>query len=180
VILYYCDMSEASICEEPVYQKTYMDEAEKLRNHLYYKCGNMEVAQDVLQDSFLKLWKKCNEVVFGTVKGFLYTVAGNLLKDHFRAQKTVLNFEKEPVRDIDNEDPYFLLRTREFRAHIETAISELPDGQREAFLMNRIDKLSYREIAERLGVSQTAVEKRMSKALVRLKAQIAEFKELGI
>lgn len=173
-------MSEASICEEPIYQKTYLDEAEKLRNHLYYKCGDMDVAQDVLQDSFLKLWNKCHEVVFKTVKGFLYTVAGNLLKDHFRAQKTALNFEKEPVNDVDIEDPYFQLRTNEFRTKIETAISQLPDGQREAFLMNRIDKLSYKEIAERLGVSQTAVEKRMSKALVRLKSQIEEFKELGI
>lgn len=173
-------MSEASVCDERVYQDIYLDEAEKLRNHLYYKCGDMDLAEDLLQDAFVKLWKKCAEVVYKTVKGFLYTVAGNQLMDHFRAQKVALSFEKEPLPEKDIEDPYYKLRTEEFRNHLEQCISGLPDGQREAFLMNRIDKLSYREISERLGISQTAVEKRMTKALAKLRAQIEEFKQHGL
>ena len=57
----------------------------------------------------------------------------------------------------------------EFKNELETAINDLPEGQKEVFLMNRIDKLTYKEIAERLGVSQKAVEKRMHKALLKLK-----------
>lgn len=173
-------MSDPSLCDEQVYQHIYIDEAEKLRNHLYYKCGDMELAQDILQDSFVKLWKKCAEVIFNTVKGFLYTAAGNQLMDHFRSKKVALSFEKQPLPERDIEDPYYLLRTEEFRQHIEQCISALPDGQREAFLMNRIDQLTYKEISERIGISQTAVEKRMTKALMKLRSQIEEFKQHGV
>ena len=111
--------------------------------------------------------------------GFIYTVANRLLIDHFRAEKVALKFEK-PTTDIDHEDPYFVLRTEEFRGKIEQSISALPEGQREAFLMNRIDKLTYKEIAERLDISQTAVEKRMAKALLKLKSDIEELKKMDI
>ena len=54
------------------------------------------------------------------------------------------------------------------RERLENAIAALPDTQRDVFLMNRIEKLTYREIAERLSVSVKAIEKRMSKALKQL------------
>ena len=52
------------------------------------------------------------------------------------------------------------------------AIASLPEGQREVFLLNRMDQMTYKEIAEFLGVSQKAVEKRMHKALVKLRKTI--------
>ena len=70
-------------------------------------------------------------------------------------------------------------RTKEFRLKLETVISNLPEKQREAFLMNRIDKLTYKEIALRLEVSETAIEKRISKALIKLN-NISEIKDFSI
>lgn len=169
-------MAEESVCDEQVYHDIYTAEVEKLRNHLYYKSGDLVIAEDLAQDSFIKLWKKCAEVVYETVLGFVYTVANRLLIDHFRAEKVALKFDKPKPSEIDHEDPYFVMRTEEFREKIEGVISDLPEGQREAFLMNRIDKLTYKEIAERLDISTTAVEKRMSKALLKLKSSIEEFK----
>jgi RNA polymerase sigma factor (sigma-70 family) len=61
------------------------------------------------------------------------------------------------------------LEEQEFKQQLEKAISDLPEGQREVFLLNRIDKKTYREIAEMLGVSVKAIEKRMHKALKALR-----------
>ncbi|GAB5524599.1 MAG: hypothetical protein Roseis2KO_24710 [Roseivirga sp.] len=57
----------------------------------------------------------------------------------------------------------------EFESTITQAIDQLPEGQREVFLLNRIEKKTYVEIAEMLEVSVKAVEKRMHKALVKLR-----------
>ena len=57
----------------------------------------------------------------------------------------------------------------ELSKQLKSAIGQLPDGQRETFLLNRIDKMTYAEIAELQGVSVKAVEKRMHKALVKLR-----------
>ena len=55
---------------------------------------------------------------------------------------------------------------------LESAINTLSPGEREVFLMNRIEKKTYKEMAEHLGVSQKAIEKRMHKALVKLRKTI--------
>lgn len=170
----------SSICEEQVYNHIYHEQAEKLRNYLYYKCGDLDKSEDLVQDAFVKLWNKCAEIIHEKAIGFLFTVANNLFIDQVRSQKVELRFEKSQYPQNNTDDPFFQLRTEEFRLQIETAISNLPDGQREAFLLNRIDKLTYKEIATRLGISQTAVEKRISKALLKLNENIQELKKYKI
>jgi len=168
-----------SICEEQTYNEIFRQQSVELRNYLYYKCGDLNQAEDLVQDTFIKLWKKCAEVVFETVVGFIYTIANRMFIDLTRSKKVALKFEKQQVEQ-KADDPYFILRTNEFREKIESVISELPDGQREAFLLNRIDKLTYKEIAERLEISEKAVEKRMTKALIKLKDKVEELKHYKI
>ncbi len=168
-----------SVCEEQVYNTLYKTHAESLRNHLYYKFGDLEQAQDIVQEAFIKLWAKCNTIIYEKAANFLYTVSRNLYIDNIRSKKVALKFEKTIVETQDNEDPYFHLRTKEFKQKIEDTISALPEKQREAFLLNRIEKLTFKEIAIKLEISQTAVEKRIAKALVKLK-EITELQKRNI
>lgn len=168
-----------SVCEEQVYNQLYKTHAESLRNHLYFKFGDLDQAEDVVQEAFMKLWAKCSTVVYEKVAGFLYTISKNLFIDSFRSKKVSLQFEKNVTHTHDLEDPYFHLRTKEFQKKIEDTIAALPEKQREAFLLNRIEKLTFKEIALKLDISQTAVEKRISNALVKLK-QITELQKRPI
>lgn len=171
---------EGSLCEEHIFEAVYRENAQKLRNHLYYKCGDMSVSEDIMQESFLRLWNKCKEAVLESVGGYIYTIANRLFIDQVRSKKVNLKFEKSQYARDNHEDPHYLLRTEEFRDQLEKAISDLPEGQREAFLMNRIDKLTYKQIAETLHISETAVEKRMTKALLNLKTKVEELKSYKI
>ncbi|MEO1049117.1 MAG: RNA polymerase sigma factor [Bacteroidota bacterium] len=172
--------SSVSVCEEKVYSAVYRSHAEKLRNFLYYKCGDLDKAEDLMHDTFQKLWQKCAEILYEKVTGFLFTVANNLFLDLTRSEKVSLKFEKSQQPATDTSDPHFLLRTKEFQEKVEMTISSLPEGQREAFLLNRIDKMTYKEIAQHLDISETAVEKRITKALVKLREAIKEFKNFKI
>ena len=169
---------EANVCDEAVYSGLYSSHSFQLRNYLYYKCGDMALAEDLTQESYVTLWQKCGEVIFSKAKSYLYTVGYRLLLDKFKSQKVALKFKKSAVEKVNKEDPHYQLRSKEFQEKIEEAISALPEAQREVFLMNRIDKISYKKIAEILELSETAVEKRMSKALHTLRSKIEEFKKI--
>ena len=72
-------------------------------------------------------------------------------------------------KDEAEVGPDFYLEYSELSEKLKTAIDQLPDGQREVFLMNRLDNKTYAVIAEELGVSVKAIEKRMHKALLKLR-----------
>lgn len=168
------------VCNEDIFSKIYMTNAKHIRNYIYYKCGQLDVAEDITQLSFIKMWEKCKDVVFDKAKSYLFTVANRLFLGKVRSDKVALNFIKEKTTDVNKDDPESVLISDELRKKIEKAISDLPDGQREVFLLNRIDKITYKEIASNLNISETAVEKRMSKALLKLRDKIEEFKQYEI
>jgi len=144
---------------------------EQLRGFLYYKTGNIELSEDLVQEVFVKLWDNRDNIKTETVKSLLFTMANNLMINHFNHQKVVTKHEQATARSSSEEflSPQFRLEEKEFEVKFNNAINALPEGCREVFLMNRIDKLKYDEIATRLDLSVKAIEKRMSKAIGILK-----------
>ncbi len=157
--------SSESICEERVFAKIYDSYATVLYNYLYYKCGNAGLAQDLCQDAFTKLWVNCSTVLLATAKGFVFKTAKNLMLNTFQHDKVKLKFSQQIHKSSDFEDPAFIYEVKELSEELNTAISGLPDKLRVVFLMSRIDKKTYKEIAETLEISKQGVEKRMYKAL---------------
>ena len=158
-----------NICEETIFKSIFIQQGEGLRNFLYYKTGNLQQAEDLVQEAFGKLWENCAKVVLDKAKSYLFTIASNRFLNQVAHQKVVLKFEKEGHTQVVKENPQFLLEQEEFKQRLEKAIATLPEGQRVVFLMNRIDKKKYREIAEILNISIKAVEKRMHGALIALR-----------
>ena len=158
-----------SVCEEEVFQTIYSTHAESLVNFMYYKSGDYSGSEDLMQDAFGKLWTECAKVSFEKAKSFLFTVANNTFLNKVKHQKVVLKFERLGHSQISNETPQYLLEEAEFKERLELGIAALPEGQRVVFLMNRIDKMKYKEIAEKLDLSVKAIEKRMHKALVAMR-----------
>ena len=162
-------MSALSLHTESAFKSFYLTHAESLRNFLYYKTGDLKQAEDLMQEAFLKLWQKRQEVQPEKAKSFLFTVANNLFLDKVRHQKVVRNYELQPRSDRDKESPEYHMEVQEFKQQLEAVLAGLTEASRVVFLMNRLEDLSYKEIAARLGISQKAVEKRMSKALKELR-----------
>ena len=162
-------MSLASLCQEPVYSKVFREYSTTLFNYLYYKCGDESQAKDLTQEAFLKLWQNCADVSEATAKGYVFKTANNKLLNIYEHNKVKLRYEKIGHTDRMNEDPEFLMEEKELKAQIENAIAKLPEKQRVVFLLSRIDKKTYKEIAEIIGISKQAVEKRIYKALDTLR-----------
>jgi RNA polymerase sigma-70 factor (family 1) len=162
-------MQENASSGSDTFRALFDDYYEAVRNFLYYKSGNMELAEDLTQEAFAILWKKRQSINPEKARSYLYTIANNLFLNEIKHQKVVLRFKQKPQRSQTDITPQYLMEEEEFKQKLEAAISSLPEKNRVVFLMNRIEKLTYREIAERLGLSVKAVEKRMHKALMELR-----------
>lgn len=137
---------------------------------MQYKLGNLGQAEDLAQEAFLRLWQACGKVAPAKAKSYLFTVANNLFLDEVKHRKVVFKFQqRNTLKMATEESPEYLLEVSEFEERLQQALAKLSEKNRVVFLLNRVDKLTYQEIADRIGISKKAVEKRMSKALVELR-----------
>ena len=165
-------LEKKSVCESEVFEELYSEHSKSLYNFAFYKTGNSAQSEDLVQEAFIKMWNNCVKIIFEKAKSFLFTVVNNQFLNAVAHKKVVLNYRKHEVKESTNESPEFLLEEKEFLNKIQTTISNLKEGQREVFLLNRIDKKTYKEIAEMLSISVKAVEKRMHLALKQVREQI--------
>ncbi len=160
------------ICNPKDFAVFYETHAKGLKRFLYYKYGDMNTLEDVAQDAFVKLWNNCEKVEYNKAKSFLYTCANNLFLNIKKHEKVILKNRVHLVKHSTNEAPDFLMEEKEFQIKLEKVINSLTPKQKEVFLLSRIEKKKYREIAEMLGITIKAVEKRMHKALMVMRKNI--------
>jgi RNA polymerase sigma-70 factor (ECF subfamily) len=140
-----------------------------LKSFLYYKLADIDLAEDLAQEVFAKAWDKRDTIIPETVKSYLYKIANNLAINHFNSGKARFELKLGDHDRSVSESPQYVLEKNEFAERLNRALENLPEPQRVVFLMNRIDDLTYREIADRLEVSVKTVEKRMQGALESLR-----------
>lgn len=146
---------------------------ESIRSFAYYKTGDVDLADDIVQEVFLKIWTNRKDVKDDTVKSLLYTIASNIIKNHYKHQKVVFNFQKNDQPNEISDETDSNIRQEELNRKLQDALAEIPEKSREVFLMNRIEGLTYADIADRLGLSVKAIEKRMSEALSIIRSRIS-------
>jgi RNA polymerase sigma-70 factor (ECF subfamily) len=161
-----------NICHSKTFEDIYNTYAKDIRRFLFFKTQDVDRAEDILQEAFIKLWDNCSKVDYEKVKSYLYSIANNMFLNEVKHLKVVQNYNQHNKKEATNESPEFIMLEKEFMQKLETTIASLPEKQREVFLMNRIEKKKYKEIAEKLDISVKAVEKRMHQALVTMRKEI--------
>lgn len=160
------------ICDDALFSKAFKAYAEDLYKFLYYKFGEQLNPQDKVQEAFIKLWENCAQVPASKAKSYLFTVANNLMLNEAAHQKVVLKYAKENPKNHTNESPEFVLREKEYMEKLENALSKLTEAQRTAFMLNRVEGKTMKDIATLLDISAKAVEKRIYGALAKLREDI--------
>ena len=155
--------------KEHKFKTDYNELAQPLFRFMYFKTKDKQLAQDIVQDSFVKYWDKMENIGAGKEKSYLFTTAKNLFFNSIEHNKVVEKYQNAQPTISKSSTPLFELEVSEFKEKLESAIASLPDKQREVFLMHRIEGYKYKEISQLLDLSQKAVEKRMSQALITLR-----------
>lgn len=161
-----------NVCNEQVFNDLFKSFSKDLYEYLYYKYGENNHPQDIVQVAFEKLWKNCKNVSPEKARSFLFSVSNNAMLNSLSRKKTVLNYSLEKPRDYTDETPEFLLEEKEYNERLKKALEELTEEQRVTFLLNRVEGKKHQEIADILGISRKAVEKRIYTALYILKQKV--------
>jgi RNA polymerase sigma-70 factor (ECF subfamily) len=156
---------------------------ELLVRFLTARLGSPEAAADVAQDAYVRMLSLEDPDRVQNPRSFLFRTAVNLAVDRARRDRRERSFLAESVSERDatgsgrewtEHSPEGDLRARERAREISAALAELPSSCREAFLMHRFEGLPYGEIAQRLGVSKSMVEKHLIRALEHLRQRLRQ------
>ena len=162
-------------CEQTVFSKLHQKYAKDLHDFIYYKFGSAYNPKDKVQEAFMKLWENCEKIAPDKAKSYLFSVANNTTLNVIKHNKVVLKYEtNSKPNSSDLQDPQFILEEKEYLKKYQKALSKLTEEKRVTFLMNRAEGKTHKEIAELLGISRKAVEKRIYTALEQLRKEIQE------
>jgi len=125
--------------------------------------------EELLHAAYLRLVRYRTQHTVENVGAFLVRTAVNIGVDNYRHDRFIADIAPENTGIRENsplQDEVLAARARLER--VREGLSRLSPRTREVFLMHRLEDMKYREIAERLGISQSAVEKHIAKAALFL------------
>lgn len=145
------------------------------------RAGCRATAADLVQDLFVRFWRR-PLVQVEELSTYLLRCAGNIAVDHLRSESVRSRVSEGLMSDgLDHEldEPQAALEAGNDLRHVEAALRDLPQRTRQIFLLNRIHGRKYAEIAKAMGLSQSAVEKHMMRALQACKACLEQAPSLA-
>ena len=166
--------TQGGVCDEKLYNEHFKRHAKDLHNFLHYKYGAENNPGDLVQEAFLKLWDNCHKVEEEKARSFLFTVATNKMLNELSKKQTVLRYSQEKPKSQTSESPEYVMEEKEYMDKLQNALESLTEQQRVTFLLNRIEGKKHKEIAEMLGISRKAVEKRIYTALDILRKKVGD------
>ncbi len=146
-----------------------------VRNFAFQLLGDMEAAQEAAQDVFVRLWEKgSRDEQDSAVRAFLFTVARNICIDRIRSDRAITEYRRRIMLKYSEVADSFLddIITSDLHRLLDRQIETLPPQCAHAFRLSRVEHLTYREIADRMGISVKAVEANVSRAIAILREKM--------
>lgn len=138
---------------------------------------DLEDAEEIVEDSLLWIWENRETLVIeSSLNSYLFKMvyrrALNKLAHIDATQRADTRFYEEMQEMLQDTDYY---QVEELTRRIEGAVAALPESYREAFVMHRFRDMSYKEIAETLGVSPKTIDYRIQQALRQLRTDLKDY-----
>jgi RNA polymerase sigma factor (sigma-70 family) len=156
------------------FERLFQDHAEPLFAFLVYRTGDRQFAEDVVADTFERVLRSRTrfDPRRGSEKNWVYTIALNLVRDQARRQSVEIKaLERVGAYETGREHDA-ALGTVDDRDQLARALTALNDDEREAISLRFGSDLKLREVARVLGASESAVEKRISRGLKKLREEL--------
>lgn len=167
---------------EEVWRGAWVAERQALLGFLRRQVRDPEVAEDLLQETFVRAIRAGRVDAGTSLRSYLFTIAQNLVADHWRRRFRVVSHSAVPpsdeeggleaVADERGESPEAAAGRRGIERRVREALTALPDHYRSAFRMAAIEQRSYREIGESLGWTLDQVRINVHRARRRLIAEL--------
>ena len=143
-------------------------------NVIYRMCGNMQVAEDAAQETFIQAWLRLPAYQpRSSLRNWLYRIAVNTAIDMLRKEKRILSGEIEDLNLTASEPgPEALFASAQRTEMVQEAVLALPDASRAVLVLREFEGLSYKEISESLEIPVGTVMSRLNYARKLLKEKL--------
>lgn len=138
---------------------------DKLLKYCYMKTKDRDMAEDIVQETFLKFWQSRTYEDTGKEMAFLYTIARNLCMDEFRKNTPVDIDDYPDLIACEMDEP----ESRLDGIVIEEALDKLPEDLREMVVMRYVSEMSAADIGKVIGISRFSVNRRLKEGLKKLR-----------
>jgi len=141
-----------------------------LHAHVRRKLPQRSDADDVVQETWLRVVKVATSGLLSNGRAYLYRVAHNLIADHYRQRRREEVLDDTQLNAIADPAPLpeqRLLDAEQLR-HLDAIIAALPPRSRQVFLLARVEQLALAEIGRQLGISRQTAHGHLLRALVAL------------
>jgi RNA polymerase sigma-70 factor (ECF subfamily) len=154
------------------FQQLYQQHAGQLYGYLIKSLrGDMAEAEGIVQDAFLKAWEKRKDLRnLEAFKSWLYSIAMNVLKQRKRKLRPMTMEKMEAVCERPSPEQHAAANQELDRVMV--ALDTLPDDQREAILLVRLENMMFREAAVILDVPENTVKTRVRRGLLTLAKEL--------
>lgn len=125
---------------------------------------DQDLAKDIVQDSYEKLWMNIENVQFLKVKSYLFTTAYHTFIDYYRRSKKI-----EPKPEYESNRHFHSEQYSDLKEILNQAVNQLPDDQKAVILLRDYEGYTYQEISEITGLNETQVKVYIYRARVSLK-----------
>jgi RNA polymerase sigma-70 factor (ECF subfamily) len=138
-----------------------------LRRYLRRLLGNATDAEDVAHDAYLRVYPKVKDQTATIPEAVLYTTAHRLAINRLKRRSITPISSSEPSVHSASAEPGVVqqVMARQELQQLESAIAQLPEGCRAVLLLRKIELMSHQEIAQRLAITVSTVEKQHARAL---------------
>jgi RNA polymerase sigma-70 factor (family 1) len=152
------------------FEEAYHLWSEKIYTFIFRQCGSEEIADEVVQQVFVRLWeKRMNLSLDYPLNVQLFRMSRTIFIDELRnaarARRYLDNLQQKKIRDFTEDN----FEDKEVLQLVNKAIESMPPVRKQVFLMSRTEYLSHQQIAERLGISSKTVENHIGLALKYLR-----------
>ncbi len=155
------------------YNKAVDAHADSLYRFILKNLRDIAMTEDIIQDTFEKLWVKLEEVSALKVKSYLFTSAYHTMIDYIRKEKRNVLVDPNTLYEGSEADHY-----SDLGEVLERAIQNLPDDQKAVVMLRDYEGYSYKDIAEITGLSEAQVKVYIYRARVYLKAYIGTMEKV--
>jgi RNA polymerase sigma-70 factor (ECF subfamily) len=147
--------------------------ADNLYRFILKNLKDAPMAEDIIQDTFEKLWIRLEEVSAQKVKSYLFTSAYHTMIDRIRKEKRYLKLDQAGVYEESRTEQY-----TDLGEILERAVQNLPADQKAVVMLRDYEGYTYREIAEITGLTETQVKVYIYRARVFLKNYIGSLEKV--
>jgi len=155
----------------------------KLYRFGYSILKSKEDSENLIQDVFLNLWENRHKVEKNaSIQSYVFTIAYNSAISILRKKTKDFQFVEylKSLQEIIEEPVNVELEYIELTAKLDMIINELPQRQKEVYLLHKVEGLKYNVIAEQLHISVNTIENHMSRALKTIREKLGDYSLFAI